>query len=86
MPGLMACRTEFGASQPFKGAKIAGVHPSHNFCTLWIPGRLHVVKQSDCLKMISCHISYHDINATLFFVLVVIPICLNVRLVQDHCI
>ena len=24
MPGLMACRTEFGASQPFKGAKIAG--------------------------------------------------------------
>ena len=24
MPGLMACRTEFGAQQPFKGAKIAG--------------------------------------------------------------
>jgi S-adenosylhomocysteine hydrolase len=24
MPGLMACRTEFGASQPFKGARIAG--------------------------------------------------------------
>ncbi len=24
MPGLMACRTEFGSSQPFKGAKIAG--------------------------------------------------------------
>jgi len=24
MPGLMACRSEFGASQPFKGAKIAG--------------------------------------------------------------
>jgi adenosylhomocysteinase len=24
MPGLMACRTEFGGSQPFKGAKIAG--------------------------------------------------------------
>ncbi|CAK0786326.1 hypothetical protein CVIRNUC_009539 [Coccomyxa viridis] len=24
MPGLIACRTEFGASQPFKGAKIAG--------------------------------------------------------------
>ena len=24
MPGLMACRSEFGAQQPFKGAKIAG--------------------------------------------------------------
>jgi adenosylhomocysteinase len=24
MPGLMACRTEFGAQQPFKGARIAG--------------------------------------------------------------
>ncbi|KAK9814678.1 hypothetical protein WJX72_009615 [[Myrmecia] bisecta] len=24
MPGLMACRTEFGSSQPFKGCKIAG--------------------------------------------------------------
>ncbi|MBA0555412.1 hypothetical protein Golob_025592, partial [Gossypium lobatum] len=24
MPGLMACRTEFGPSQPFKGAKITG--------------------------------------------------------------
>jgi adenosylhomocysteinase len=24
MPGLIACRTEFGAQQPFKGAKIAG--------------------------------------------------------------
>ncbi|EFN51251.1 S-adenosyl-L-homocysteine hydrolase [Chlorella variabilis] len=24
MPGLMACRAEFGAKQPFKGAKIAG--------------------------------------------------------------
>ena len=24
MPGLTACRTEFGAQQPFKGAKIAG--------------------------------------------------------------
>ena len=24
MPGLMACRTEFGAQQPFKNAKIAG--------------------------------------------------------------
>ena len=24
MPGLMACRTEFGSQQPFKGAKIAG--------------------------------------------------------------
>ncbi len=24
MPGLMACRTEFGPTQPFKGAKIAG--------------------------------------------------------------
>ena len=24
MPGLMACRTEFGAKQPFKGAKITG--------------------------------------------------------------
>ena len=24
MPGLMACRTEFGAQQPFKGAKVAG--------------------------------------------------------------
>ncbi len=24
MPGLMACRTEFGASQPLKGAKIMG--------------------------------------------------------------
>ncbi|KAL0382811.1 UNVERIFIED_CONTAM: Adenosylhomocysteinase [Sesamum calycinum] len=24
MPGLMSCRTEFGASQPFKGAKITG--------------------------------------------------------------
>jgi adenosylhomocysteinase len=24
MPGLMACRTEFGASQPLKGAKITG--------------------------------------------------------------
>ena len=24
MPGLIACRTEFGAQQPFKGARIAG--------------------------------------------------------------
>jgi len=24
MPGLMSCRSEFGASQPLKGAKIAG--------------------------------------------------------------
>jgi S-adenosylhomocysteine hydrolase len=24
MPGLIACRTEFGQQQPFKGAKIAG--------------------------------------------------------------
>ena len=24
MPGLMACRTEFGAGQPFKNARIAG--------------------------------------------------------------
>ncbi|KAI4977108.1 hypothetical protein ZWY2020_050715 [Hordeum vulgare] len=24
MPGLMACRTEFGPSQPFKGARISG--------------------------------------------------------------
>jgi hypothetical protein len=24
MPGLIACRTEFGPQQPFKGAKIAG--------------------------------------------------------------
>ncbi|KAG0489401.1 hypothetical protein HPP92_008212 [Vanilla planifolia] len=24
MPGLMACRTEFGSSQPFKGARISG--------------------------------------------------------------
>ncbi len=24
MPGLMACRAEFGAAQPFKGARIAG--------------------------------------------------------------
>ena len=24
MPGLMACRTEFGPKQPFKGAKISG--------------------------------------------------------------
>jgi adenosylhomocysteinase len=24
MPGLMACREEFGASQPLKGARIAG--------------------------------------------------------------
>ncbi len=24
MPGLMACRTEFGAMQPLKGAKITG--------------------------------------------------------------
>ncbi len=24
MPGLMACRAEFGPKQPFKGAKIAG--------------------------------------------------------------
>lgn len=24
MPGLMSCRTEFGAAQPFKGAKITG--------------------------------------------------------------
>jgi adenosylhomocysteinase len=24
MPGLMACRTEFGSQQPFKGARIAG--------------------------------------------------------------
>ncbi|CAN6927916.1 BnaC06g05330D [Brassica napus] len=24
MPGLMACRTEFGPSQPFKGARITG--------------------------------------------------------------
>jgi len=24
MPGLMACRTEFGPSQPFKGTRIAG--------------------------------------------------------------
>ena len=31
MPGLIACRTEFGSQQPFKGARIAGrpcVHPS----------------------------------------------------------
>lgn len=24
MPGLMACRAEFGGAQPFKGARIAG--------------------------------------------------------------
>jgi len=24
MPGLLACRTEFGTAQPFKGARIAG--------------------------------------------------------------
>lgn len=24
MPGLVACRTEYGPSQPFKGAKISG--------------------------------------------------------------
>lgn len=24
MPGLMSCRAEFGASQPFKGARITG--------------------------------------------------------------
>ena len=24
MPGLMACRTDFGAAQPLKGAKITG--------------------------------------------------------------
>jgi adenosylhomocysteinase len=24
MPGLMACRSEFGAAQPFKGVRIAG--------------------------------------------------------------
>ena len=24
MPGLMACRTEYGPSQPFKGAQISG--------------------------------------------------------------
>ncbi len=31
MPGLIACRTEFGSQQPFKGARIAGgpcVHSS----------------------------------------------------------
>jgi len=24
MPGLMACRSEFGAQQPLKGAKVSG--------------------------------------------------------------
>ncbi len=24
MPGLMSCRTEYGAAQPLKGAKISG--------------------------------------------------------------
>ena len=37
MPGLMSCRTEFGPSQPFKGARITDSHLTIGLHVLYGP-------------------------------------------------
>ena len=49
MPGLIACRTEFGSQQPFKGARIAGGPCAYsNLCSAATTGTECACLRSSC--------------------------------------